>query len=123
VFGLNGFLQFLPQPQVPAAAASFLGALGASGYIFPLIKGTEVIAGALLLTGRFVPFALTLLAPLLVNIVLFHAVLAPAGMALPLLLLCTELYLAWTYRAAFAVLFRSDREAVESAVSVVSAPS
>ena len=77
VFGLNGFLQFMPQPPQPEAAGAFIGALAATGYMFPLIKGTEVVAGLLLLSGRFVPLALTLLAPIIVNIALFHTVLAP----------------------------------------------
>jgi hypothetical protein len=110
-FGLNGFLQFLPMPPAPAAAASFMGALAATGYMFPLIKGTEVLAGLLLLGNRFVPLALTLTAPVLVNILAFHVFLAPAGIGLPLLLLATELYLAWTYRAAFAPMLQPKTDA------------
>jgi hypothetical protein len=108
VFGLNGFLHFLPPPPLPAAAGSFLGALVATGYMFPLIKGTEVLAGALLLGNRFVPLALALLAPVLVNIVAFHAALAPAGLALPLVLITAELYLAYAYRAAYAPMLRAQ---------------
>jgi hypothetical protein len=109
-FGLNGFLQFLPMPPPPAAAGSFLGALLATGYMFPLIKSTEVLTGILLLGNRFVPLALTLIAPVLVNILAFHTFLAPAGLGLPLILLATELYLAWSYRAAFAPLLRAKVE-------------
>jgi len=101
VFGLNGFLQFLPQPPLPAPAGAFMGALAATGYMFPLIKGTEIVAGLLLLGGRFVPLALVLLAPVIVNIVLFHVVLAPANMLLVVLVLALEVYLAWAYRGAF----------------------
>jgi uncharacterized membrane protein YphA (DoxX/SURF4 family) len=90
VFGLNGFLQFLPQPPLPAPAGAFMGALAATGYMFPLIKGTEVAAGLLLLGGRFVPLALVLLAPVIVNIPLFHVVLAPANMFLLFMLLALE---------------------------------
>jgi hypothetical protein len=100
VFGLNGFLHFLPQPPLPAAAGGFLGGLASAGYFFPLLKATEVAAGVLLLSNRFVPLALTLLAPIVVNIVAFHAFLAPSpGMVA--FLLAAEIYLAWTYRAAF----------------------
>jgi uncharacterized membrane protein YphA (DoxX/SURF4 family) len=106
IFGLNGFLHFLPQPAPPEAAQALLGAFAASGYMFPLIKGTEVIAGALLLLGRFVPLSLVLIAPVLVNILLYHLFLAPAGLAVPLLLLATELYLAWSYRHVFAPLLQ-----------------
>ena len=100
VFGLNGFLHFLPAPPMPAAAGAFVGGLFSSGYFFPLLKGTEVIAGVLLLSGRFVPLALTVLAPIIVNIVAFHAFLAP-GLALPIAILVLELFLAWAYRDAF----------------------
>jgi uncharacterized membrane protein YphA (DoxX/SURF4 family) len=110
-FGLNGFLHFLPQPPSPAPAAAFGGALAATGYMFPLIKGTEVITGLLLLSGRFVPLALTLLAPVVVNIVAFHLFLAPAGLALPFVVLALGLYLAWTEREAYAPLFVARRAA------------
>ena len=100
VFGLNGFLGFLPQPPLEGSAAAFMGGLGAAGYLFPLLKGTEVLAGALLLGNRFVPLALTLLAPIIVNIALFHLLLAP-GIGMVLFLVGTELYLAWSYRSAF----------------------
>ena len=107
VFGLNGFLQFLPTPPMPAGAGAFIGALLASGYMFPLIKGTEVVVGVLLLSGRFVPLALVVIAPNLVNIVAFHMAFAPAGLAIPLLLLAAEVYLAWSHRAVFAPLLRA----------------
>jgi len=107
LFGLNGFLQFLPAPPMPDAAAAFGGALFATGYMFPLIKGTEELTAVLLLSNRFVPLALALIAPIVVNIVAFHAFLAPSGMILPLLLLATELFLAWSYRGAFAPMLRA----------------
>ena len=102
VFGLNFFLHFIPQPPAPPQAAAFAGALFASGYFFPLLKITEIAAGLLLLSGFFVPLALAVLAPVIVNIIGFHAFLAPSGLPIPLALLAAELYLAWTYRAAFA---------------------
>jgi hypothetical protein len=107
VFGLNGFLHFLPTPPMPDAAGQFAMALFGTGYMFPLIKGTEVIVGIALLSNRFVPLALTVIAPIIVNIVAFHLFLAPAGLAIPLLLVVLELFLAWSYRSAFAPLLRS----------------
>jgi uncharacterized membrane protein YphA (DoxX/SURF4 family) len=101
VFGLNGFLQFLPAPELPPAAGAFFGALAATGYMLPLIKGIEVVAGSMLLTGRFVPLALTLLAPIVVNIAAFHVVLAP-NPVMPVFLVAAMGYLAWSYRHAFA---------------------
>jgi hypothetical protein len=110
VLGLNGFLHFLPQPPMSGPPAAFAGALFATGYMFPLIKGTEVAVSVLLLANRFVPLALTVLAPVLVNILAFHAFLAPAGLALPIVLTALELYLARSYRDAFAPMLRARTE-------------
>ena len=104
VFGLNGFLNFLPMPPQEGAAGAFMGALAATGYMFPFIKGTEVLVGAALLSNRFVPLALTVLAPVTLNIVAFHVVLAPASLALPIFLVALQLYLAWSYRESFRAL-------------------
>src|SRR3954469_2653715 len=103
VCGLDGFLHFLPQPTEPPSegAMALAVALMRSGYMFPLIKGTEVAAGALLLANRFVPLALVMIAPVLVNIVAFHAFLAPSGLALAGVLVALEIALAWVHRAAY----------------------
>lgn len=102
VFGLNGFFHFIPAPPPPPAAAAFAGALFASGYFFPLLKTVEVTAGALLLANRFVPLALAALAPIVVNIVAFHLFLAPGGAPIALVTLALEIFLAWSYRHAYA---------------------
>ena len=107
VFGLNGFLGFLPMPPFEGEAGAFMGALVATGYMFPLIKASEVVAGVLLLSGRALGFAGMLLAPITVNIALFHAVLAPAGIALPLVILGLMAYLGYQHRALFQPLFAS----------------
>jgi uncharacterized membrane protein YphA (DoxX/SURF4 family) len=107
VFGLNFFAHFLPTPTPPPGAAAFAGALFNSGYLFPLLKSIEVVAGLLLLTGRFVPLTLAVLAPIVVNIVGFHVALAPSGTPLALAVLAAEIYLAWVYRAAFAPMLRA----------------
>ena len=104
VFGLNGFLNFIPPPpagSMPAGAAAFGAALLHTGYLFQLLKGTEVLAGALLLTNRFVPLALAVLAPIVINIFAFHAFLAPSGIVIAATVVALEIYLAWAYRAAF----------------------
>jgi putative oxidoreductase len=78
VFGLNGFLNFIPQPPgIPEAALTFSAALVATGYFFPLVKATEVICGLLLLTGFASPVALIVLAPIMINIAFFHSFLTP----------------------------------------------
>lgn len=116
VFGLNGFLHFIPQPPMSGPPADFIGALIASGYLFALLKATEITAGALLLAGRFVPLALTLLAPVIVNIVAFHAFLAPSGLPMPIVVLAAEIFLAYSYRSAFAPMLRA-RVAPDAAVA------
>ena len=127
VFGANKLLHFLPQPPISGPPADFFGALFATGYMLPLIATTEIVSGLLLLSGRFVPLATTLLAPVIVNILAFHLFLAPAGIALPLVLLAAEIYLAWTYRDAFAPMLRArvtphGAEAERSAVRPAAAP-
>jgi hypothetical protein len=103
VFGLNGFLNFIPRPKdpMPEAALALFQGLMKSGYMMPLIFGTQVLVGALLLSNRFVPLALALIAPVIVNIVAFHACVQSAGIAMAGVVLVLELYLAWAYRKAF----------------------
>ncbi len=101
VFGLNGFLGFLPMPPLAERPGALMGAFAASGYLFPLIKGTEVVAGLLLLIGRFVPLALILLAPIVVNILAFHLAFTPAEAGLSIVITLLTIFLAWAYRSSF----------------------
>jgi uncharacterized membrane protein YphA (DoxX/SURF4 family) len=107
VFGLNGFLHFLPQPPMTGPAGAFVGALASSGYLLSLLSATQVLSGALLLSGLFVPLALTLLAPVIVNIVAFHLFLAPGNYVVVGAVLVSEFFLAWCYRAAFASMLQA----------------
>lgn len=112
VFGLNGFLHFIPQPKgaMPEAATAFFGGLIQTGYMSPLIFGTQTLVGALLLINRFVPLALALIAPVVVNIIAFHLFLAPSGIGPGMVVLALELYLAWSYRKLYRPMlaFRSS---------------
>ena len=103
VFGLNGFLHFIPEPKggMPEKAAAFAGALNATGYMFPLVMGTQLLGGVLLLLNLFVPLALALLAPILVGILTFHIFLAPSGTGIAVAVVAMELYLAWSYRSSY----------------------
>jgi uncharacterized membrane protein YphA (DoxX/SURF4 family) len=109
IFGLNLFLHFLPNPAEPPAAADFLGALFRSGYFLPLLGATQVVSGALLLAGIMVPFALVLIAPVIVNILMFHLFLAPDGLPVAGIVVACEVFLVWVHRDAFAPLFSSGR--------------
>jgi uncharacterized membrane protein YphA (DoxX/SURF4 family) len=110
--GINGFFQLVPEHpsslrQACEECRPFLEGIASAGYLFPLVKGTELVAGALLIAGRFTPLALVLLAPLVVNIFLYHATMNPNGLLLAGVLAALELYLAYQYRAAFASLFHA----------------
>jgi putative oxidoreductase len=104
VMGLNGFLQFIPMPPPTGLAGQYFTVLFVSHYMV-LVFLLQVIGGALLLANRFVPLALILLGPILVNILLFHSLMAPAG--LPLALLATALWgiVFYGVRRAFAGVF------------------
>jgi uncharacterized membrane protein YphA (DoxX/SURF4 family) len=102
VMGLNGFLNFLPQPAtMPEGAVAFGVALMKTGYMLPLLMGTQVVVGVLLLANRFVPLALAVVAPIVVNIFAFHAFLAPSGLVIAVVVVALEVYLAWTYRKVY----------------------
>jgi putative oxidoreductase len=104
---LSYFVPFLPEPAPPPAEAlAYAGAL-ISAKLLLVVKLVELAAGILLLSNRFVPLALAALAPILVGIVHFHAVLAPGGLPLALGVLVLELALAWLYRDAFAPMLRA----------------
>ena len=110
VFGLNGFLHFIPMPPPTGLAGQYMGALFVSHYLVVVFL-LQIVGGALLLANRFVPFGLLLLGPVLVNIVLFHSFLAPEG--LPIALLATVLWLIVFagVRKAFAGVFVQRVEA------------
>jgi uncharacterized membrane protein YphA (DoxX/SURF4 family) len=103
VFGLNAFLNFIPPPSTPLPenAMAFVGALAQSGYMMPLIGITHLVVGSLLLANRFVPLALVLFAPFIVNSVAFHFFLERSGLPMAAIFLGLELCLAWVYRRAF----------------------
>jgi uncharacterized membrane protein YphA (DoxX/SURF4 family) len=104
---LGTALDAVPEPGLPPGAAALVAAFARSGYMLPLLWTTEIAAGVLLLFGIAVPFALVLLAPVIVNIFAFHLVLAPNGLPAALAIGALELALAWRHRDAFARLFVS----------------
>jgi len=108
VFGLNAVLMafgkaFMPAPkEMPQAAASFFEALTNTRYMLPLIGGTQLLSGLMILTGIFTPLGLTLLAPVVVNIVLYHHYVDRSGLGIAYVVLALELFLAYAYGPAFA---------------------
>ena len=108
LFGLNGFLNFMPAPKdMPEEIMTVMGALTDAGYM-TVVSGTEVIVAVLLLTNSFVPLALALLAPIIVGIITFHIAMAPATIGPGIVVLLMELYLAWSYRGAFRSMLRAN---------------
>jgi putative oxidoreductase len=103
VFGLNGFLHFIPLPPPNGVAGQFMGAQYVSRYL-PLIFGLQVVGGVLLLVNRFVPLAPAILAPVIVNILCFHALMAPSGLPLALIVAVLWALIFVDVRQAFAAL-------------------
>jgi putative oxidoreductase len=106
VFGSNGFLHFIPMPPMQGPAGAFMGALMTSGYIYPIAL-LQVVGGLLLLIGgRFVPLGLTLLGPVIVNIMLYHIHLDPTGLLIAIVISILALFLLWVYRSKFPAIFQ-----------------
>lgn len=107
VFGLNGFLHFMgPVPEIPGQAGAFIGALIGSGYIY-VIAGLQVVGGVCLLIGsRFVPLGLTLVGPVIVNIMLYHIFLDHMMNPIAIVVSILALFLLWVYRYKFPAIFQ-----------------
>jgi uncharacterized membrane protein YphA (DoxX/SURF4 family) len=107
VFGLNGLLMlfgkaFMPAPEeMPEAAVSFFQALTSTRFMLPLIGGVQFVSGLMILADVMTPLGLTLLAPVIVNIVLYHHFVDPNGLGIAYIVLALELFLAYAYGPAF----------------------
>jgi putative oxidoreductase len=107
LFGLNIFLQFLHMPPPPSGpAGDFAKALFVSHYFYA-VGALQIVGGVLCLAGRFVPLGLTLLGPIIVNILLFHILLNPAGLPMAIVVSVFALIVLWHHRASFAGLVKS----------------
>jgi hypothetical protein len=106
VFGLNGFLHFIPASPPPSGTAGqFVEALFISNYLVVVFL-LQIIPAVLLLINRYVPLALTLLAPIIVNILLFHILMAPSGLALAIVVTVLWILVFLRVRSAFGGLFQ-----------------
>jgi putative oxidoreductase len=106
VFGLNGFLHFIPMPPPSGVAGQFLGSMFAAKYLL-FVFAIQVIGGVLLLINRYVPIALTILAPIIVNILLFHSLMNPEGLGLALVVTSLWAVVFASVRSAFAGILRA----------------
>ena len=107
VFGSDYFLNFMPDAPVSKQGGAFLEALLTTGYLFPLIKVVEILSGILLITGRYAAVGLTLVAPIALNIVLYHAFLDPNGRSVGFTAGALEAFLLVAYRRFYWSLFEA----------------
>jgi|SRR5450432_1963396 len=102
VFGANGFFHFIPMPPMPPSNATTFSLILMSTHYALIVSGIQLIGGALLLVNKFVPLALTLLGPVIVNIFLFHALMAPSGLPLAMVVIVLWTVVFWQHKASFA---------------------
>ena len=100
LFGLNAFVRFLPIPAYHGTAEAFLHLLIVTRYIF-IVKAIEVTGGAMLLARRFVPLALTLLGPVVINIFIFHLLMDRSLLLVAIVVLILWAFLLWAHRKVF----------------------
>ena len=114
VFGLNGFLHFIPQPPPPSELAQQYFTVMFTSHYLMFVFGLQLIAGAMFLVPRTVPLALTIAGPLIVNILLFHALMDPGGIVPGLVVTALWFVVYWQFRAAFYGVFFTETQSDHS---------
>jgi len=109
-FGINGFLQFMPNPPVTPEAGALLGAFAKTGYFFPMIKIIELGVGILLLANYLAPLAVVLITPILIGITTIHLFLNPAGIPMMIFLHILHALIAFGYKDYYKALFTKKAE-------------
>jgi putative oxidoreductase len=97
IFGLNHFFTFIPHPPMDGVALDYMMGLTKVGYFWPLLRGLEVLIGIALISGRFVPLALAVLAPISLHIFLFHVFVLLANLPLAIIILGLHIFLIVKY--------------------------
>lgn len=105
IFGSNKFLSFIPVEPLSGSAGEFMNSLGATGYIFPIVGILEVFIGVMLLLKKWVPFVIILLAPISINILLFHLFLDIPGVTIALLIVFFNAILIYKHWRLYRPLF------------------
>jgi putative oxidoreductase len=116
IFGLNGFLHFIPMPPPSGVAGQFLGSMFVTKYLL-FVFAVQLIGGALLLVNRYVPLALTILGPIIVNILLFHSLMNREGLGLALFVTILWVVVFASVRSAFAGIFQARVETTPASVT------
>ncbi len=106
VFGVNKFVNLIPMFEMPPAAANFMESLETTGYAFYLVAILEIAVAIMLLLKKWVPFALVLLAPLTINILLFHIFLDVSDIAVAIVMFSLNVLLMYKYWKAYRPLFQ-----------------
>ncbi|MDA9277092.1 DoxX family membrane protein [Flavobacteriaceae bacterium] len=106
IFGMNKFFAFIPIFDMAPAAANFMESLNSTGYVLYVVACLELLIGGLLLFKKWVPFALILLAPIVVNILLFHLFLDVSGMLIAVLMVAITGVLIYKYWKSYSSLFQ-----------------
>lgn len=106
IFGLNKFLNYIQLFEMPPAAANFMESLETTGYAFYLVAILEIAVALMLLLKKWVPFALLLLAPLSINVLLFHIFLDVSDIAVAIVMFSLNVLLMYKYWKAYRPLFQ-----------------
>jgi hypothetical protein len=107
VIGLNGFLHFMPMAPMSPMAGRFIGVLAESHYLVPVFL-LQIVCGLLFLANRYVPLALTLIGPVIVNILLFHLLMDPGGIAPGIVVTVCWFAVYRGFRAGFHAILHHD---------------
>jgi putative oxidoreductase len=110
VFGLNHFFPFIPHPPMDGVALDYMMGLTKVGYFWPLLRGLEILIGISLISGRFVPLSLAVLAPISLHIFLFHAFIMAANLPLAVIIIALHIFLIVKYWEYYNQIFTMKSE-------------
>jgi putative oxidoreductase len=105
VFGINYFFPFAPHPELHGAAIDYMTGLTKAGYFWPFLRSLEILIGIALITNRFVPLALAILAPINLQILIFHLALEPQNIPMALILALLQAFLIYRYWGYYKQIF------------------
>ncbi|MGL4631284.1 MAG: DoxX family membrane protein [Leadbetterella sp.] len=112
IFGINHFFPFIPHPEMHGAAVDYMTGLTKAGYFWPILRSLEILIGAALISGYFVPLALAILAPINLQILLFHLILEPQNVIVAIVLALLQAFLIYRYWAYYKQMFVTKAELV-----------
>jgi putative oxidoreductase len=105
IFGINYFFPFVPHPELHGEAIDYMTGLTKAGYFWPLLRSLEILIGIALISGYFVPLALAVLAPINLQILIFHLALEPQNVPMAVILALLQAFLIYRYWAYYKSIF------------------